>query len=112
PRRGLNPGPGLDPTLLGGRGPMTNPTHDEDQVRLRLELEEGEVLEIDGGTIRDRGAGGREVPVVLLRLPAFRAHALSHVLSIWTQLVDLVEEVRHISGTEASLARGLHEAAA
>jgi hypothetical protein len=90
---------------------MTNPTDDPAARRLRIELDEGEVLEIDGSTIYDRGAQ-RGVPVVVLRLPSFRAHALSHVLSIWTQLVDLVEEVRHISGTEDSLARGLHEAAA
>ena len=56
---------------------MTNPTGNEqnDRPRLRLTLDDGELLEVDGSTVDDSG-----VPAVVLRLAPWRAdvNALVH----------------------------------
>ena len=88
---------------------MMNPTHDDqnDRPRLRLELDSGELLEIDGASV----GGLAETPAVVLRLTPCRAHDLAHVLDTYTRLVEVMSRWNEVSGTEASLSRGLYDAA-
>jgi hypothetical protein len=86
---------------------MTNPTGNErnDRPRLRLTLDNGELLEVDGSTVDDSG-----VPAVVLRLTPWRAHDLAHVLETYTRLVDVLSRSSEVSGTEESLSRALFDA--
>ena len=90
---------------------MTNPTNDDqnDRPRLRLRLDSGEVLEVDGTTV-DSGLD-RPAPAVVLRLTPWRAHDLAHVLQTYTEIMEVVTRSSEVSGTEESLSRGLYDAA-
>lgn len=89
---------------------MTNPTDDQnDRPRWWLELDDGELLAVDGKTVSTfRQGDGRES--VLLRLPAWRAHDLSRVLHIYTRVMQLFDEASHVSGNEDALSSALHDA--
>jgi hypothetical protein len=69
-------------------------------------MDNGEVVDVDGSTLVDEDSG-RTVPAVILRLPAWRAHALAHVLPSWNPAVDLFEEVTNVSQDESDLAWAL-----
>ena len=86
---------------------MTNPTGNEqnDRPRLRLTLDDGELLEVDGSTVDDSG-----VPAVVLRLAPWRAHDLAHVLETYTRMVEVMSASSEVSGTEQSLSRALFDA--
>lgn len=86
---------------------MTNPTvsAQNDRPRLRLTLDNGELLEVDGSTVDDSG-----VPAVVLRLTPWRAHDLAHVLDTYTRLVEVMSQSSEVSGTEESLSRALFDA--
>lgn len=86
---------------------MTNPTGNErnNVPRLRLTLDNGELLEVDGSTVDDSG-----VPTVVLRLTPWRAHDLAHVLDTYTRLVEVMSRSSEVSGTEESLSRALLDA--
>jgi hypothetical protein len=84
---------------------MTNPTQDHDgQSRWWLELDDGELLAVDGVPATE----WRTIETgnsVLLRLPASRAYDLSRVLDIYTRTVRLFDEASHISGTRTGSPR-------
>ena len=88
---------------------MTEPTDDDLQEPpgLRLVLDDGEVLELHPGA--DPEVGGS---AVTLRLPLARANDLSRVLDSYTAMVELAAQASEVSGTEATLARALRDAAA
>lgn len=81
---------------------MTEPAAVDPLVPTRLALDSGETLEV--------GPGRSEI--VVLRLTASRAYELSKVLDAYTAMVDLAGRAGEVSSTEASLARGLADAAA
>ena len=90
---------------------MTNPTSHEqnDGPRWWLELDDGELLAVDGKTVGTfRQSNGRES--VLLRLPAWRAHDLSLVLGTYSRMMTLADQVRHVSVGEERLSSALHDA--
>ncbi len=68
-----------DPAEEGG-DPMTNPMQ-PDPDRLRVALDHGEVVELDGGTLV---LGGEESPSVVLRLAPWRARSVARVLEEWS----------------------------
>lgn len=84
---------------------MTNPTDPSNGPRLRLTLDDGELLEVDGSTVDDSG-----VPAIVLRLTPWRAHDLAHVLDTYTRLVEVMSRSSEVSGTETSLSRALFDA--
>jgi hypothetical protein len=65
---------------------MANST-DVPSERFRVELDGGEVVEADGGTVR--AASGELVPTLTLRMPAPRAHALAHLVDEWSRAFRL-----------------------
>ena len=89
---------------------MANSTERE-PGRFRLAMDSGEVVEVDGSTLLDDDSG-QPVPAVVLRMPAWRAHALGHVLASWNEAVDLFEAATTVSLDEFDLAWALHAASA
>ena len=71
PALGLDPNPAEE-----GGDPMTNPMQ-SDPDRLRLALDNGEEVELDGGTLV---LGDEESPSVLLRFTPWRARSVARVL--------------------------------
>jgi hypothetical protein len=59
---------------------MPNPTQ-FDPDRVRVVLDHGEVVELDGGTLV---LDGEESPSVLLRLMPWRARSVARVLQEWS----------------------------
>jgi hypothetical protein len=59
---------------------MTNPMQ-PDPDRLRVALDRGEVMELDGGTLVVDGA---ESPSAVLRLAPWRARSVARVLEEWS----------------------------
>jgi hypothetical protein len=89
---------------------MANSTERE-PGRFRLAMDNGDVVEVDGSTLADDDSG-QPVPAVILRMPAWRAHALGHVLASWNKAVDLFEAATAVSQDESDLAWALHAASA
>lgn len=87
---------------------MTDAIH-RDQNTFRLALEDGEVIEVDGSTLTDRDTG-RQVPAVVVRMPAWRAHSLSHVPEEWTFIADLFDSTGRAVLSESTLTWALHAA--
>jgi hypothetical protein len=87
---------------------MANSTEREPRP-FRLEMDNREVVEVDGSTVVDEDSG-REVPAVVLRLPPWRAHSLGHVLADWTMVSDLFDGARQASLDEGDLAWALYAA--
>jgi hypothetical protein len=75
----------------------------------QLALDDGEVVEVDGSTVTDRDTGN-DVPAVVLRMPAWRAHSLSHVLEEWTFIADLFDGTGRAVLSESALTWALHAA--
>jgi hypothetical protein len=84
--RGLvlrTPTPALiaNPCREGGY-PMPDPRQ-LDPDRIRVVLDHGEVVELDGGTLV---LDGEESPSVVLRLAPWRARSIARVLQEWTSV--------------------------
>jgi anti-sigma regulatory factor (Ser/Thr protein kinase) len=67
------------------------------------ELDDGQVVEIDGGTIRDQETGATR-PAVLLRMTPERAHVLAHVLGEWARTALIYATLSSSEPTERTLA--------
>src|SRR5918998_5683077 len=95
-----------NPVLEGG-DPMTNPMQ-SDPDRLRVALDNGEVLELDGGTLV---LGDEESPSVVLRLAPWRARSVARVLEEWSAVSRVFHRAPRPILTEVELSRTLDLAA-
>jgi hypothetical protein len=86
---------------------MSDPTQSEPAV-VRVALDHGETVELDGGTIR---LGREEAPSVLLRLLPWRARSLAHVLDEWSAVSRVFTRDARPSLDELELSRVLDAAA-
>jgi len=89
---------------------MANPT-DPSAGPFRAELDDGQIIEADGSTIRDP-ASGADVPSVVLRMTPARAHVLAHVLDDWCRAALVFATLRSSEVTERELAWTLEAGAA
>lgn len=81
---------------------------DEDGPAVRIHLETGDAVEVDGSGVWDPDARST-VPAVVLRLPGDRAHAVAHALTDWSRVCALVGEA--VDAYEQPLADALAKAA-
>jgi hypothetical protein len=86
---------------------MTNPMQ-FDPDRLRVALDNGEVVELDGGTLV---VGAEEVPSVVLRLAPWRARSVARVLEEWSAVCRVFHRAPRPILTELELSRTLDLAA-
>jgi hypothetical protein len=86
---------------------MTNPMQ-FDPDRLRLALDNGEVVELDGGTLV---VGAEEVRSVVLRLAPWRARSVARVLEEWSAVSRVFHRAPRPILTELELSRTLDLAA-
>jgi hypothetical protein len=73
---------------------MPDPTQ-FDPDRLRVVLDHGEVVELDGGTLV---LDGEESPSVLLRLAPWRARSVARVLAEWSSVSRILELAAAVLG--------------
>jgi hypothetical protein len=86
---------------------MPDPTQ-FDPDRLRVILDHGEVVELDGGTLV---LDGEESPSVLLRLTPWRARAVARVLAEWSSVSRIFHRPARSHLEELDLSRTLELAA-
>ncbi|MGH3778328.1 MAG: hypothetical protein ACRDRR_21735 [Pseudonocardiaceae bacterium] len=86
---------------------MADPTQ-FDPDRVRVALDHGEVVELDGGTLILDGA---ESPSVVLRLAPWRARSVARVLEEWSAVSRVFNRVTRPSLDELDLSRTLELAA-
>jgi hypothetical protein len=86
---------------------MTNPMQ-SDPDRLRVALDNGEVVELDGGTLV---VGAEEVRSVVLRLAPWRARSVARVLEEWSAVSRVFHRAPRPILTELELSRTLDLAA-
>ncbi|MGH3806901.1 MAG: hypothetical protein ACRDRU_09760 [Pseudonocardiaceae bacterium] len=86
---------------------MTNPMQ-SDPDRLRLALDNGEEVELDGSTLV---VGADEVPSVVLRLAPWRARSVARVLEEWSAVSRVFHRAPQPILTELELSRTLDLAA-
>ena len=86
---------------------MTNPMQ-FDPDRLRVALDHGEVVELDGGTLM---LSGEESPSVVLRLAPWRARSVARVLEEWSAVSRVFHRAPRPILTELELSRTLNLAA-
>ena len=98
----LIPNPGLE-----GEDPMAEATQYEPE-RLRLALDNGEEVELDGGTVV---LEGEESPSVVLRLAPWRARSVARVLEEWSAVSRVFHRAPRPILTELELSRTLDLAA-
>src|SRR5947209_16442646 len=79
-----------------------------DPQRLRLALDNGEEVELDGGTLM---LGEEESPSVLLRLAPWRAWSVARVLEEWSAVSRVFHRAPRPILTELELSRTLDLAA-
>jgi hypothetical protein len=79
-----------------------------DPDRLRVALDNGEVVELDGGTLV---VGAEEVPSVVLRLTPWRARSVARVLEEWSAVSRVFRRAPRPILTELELSRTLDLAA-
>ena len=79
-----------------------------DPERLRVALDNGEVVELDGGTLV---LGEEESPSVLLRLAPWRARSVARVLEEWSAVSRVFHRAPRPILTEVELSRTLDLAA-
>ena len=79
-----------------------------DRERLRLALDNGEVVELDGGTLV---VDGEESPSVMLRLAPWRARSVARVLEEWSAVSRVFHRTPRPILTELELSRTLDIAA-
>jgi hypothetical protein len=89
---------------------MANPT-DPPAGPFHAELDDGEIIEAGGSTIRDP-ASGADAPAVVLRMSPARAHVLAHVLDDWCRAALVFATLRSSEVTERALAWTLEAGAA
>jgi len=87
---------------------MSDPTQ-FDPDRLRVVLDRGEVVELDGGTLV---LDGEESPSVLLQLAPGRARSVARVLQEWSSVSRIFEHSTRPHLDELELSRTLEMAAA
>ena len=87
---------------------MRDPTQ-FDPGRVRVALDHGEVVEIDGGTLV---LGGEESPSVVLRLVPWRARSVTRVLQGWSSVSRIFYQSTRPHQDELELSRTLELAAA
>jgi hypothetical protein len=87
---------------------MSDPTQ-FDPDRLRVVLDHGEVMELDGGTLV---LDGEESPSVLLRLTPWRARSVAQVLREWSSVSRIFHHAARPPLDELELSRTLELAAA
>jgi hypothetical protein len=76
----------------------------------RITLDDGAVVESTGGTLSPAYSDAA-VPELVLRLPAFRAHRLAHLLDDWSRALGLAPPAGW-AATDRPLSRTLEAAAA
>lgn len=96
-----------DPVEEGG-DPMPDPMH-VDPERLRVVLDHGEVVELDGGTLL---LEGQESPSVVLRMAPWRARSVARVLAEWSSVSRIFHHPARPHLDELELSRTLELAAA
>ncbi|MGH3780858.1 MAG: hypothetical protein ACRDRO_09585 [Pseudonocardiaceae bacterium] len=79
-----------------------------DPDRLRVALDNGEVVELDGGTLV---LGGEESPSVVLRLAPWRARSVARVLEEWSAVSRVFHRAPRPILTELELSHTLDLAA-
>jgi hypothetical protein len=87
---------------------MRDPMH-LDPDRLRVVLDHGEVVELDGGTLV---LDGQQSPSVVLRLAPWRARSIARVLQEWTSVLRIFHHPTRPHLEELELSRTLELAAA
>jgi hypothetical protein len=87
---------------------MNDPTQ-SDPDRVRVALDHGEVVELDGGTLV---LDGEQSPSVVLRLAPWRARALSWVLEEWSAVWRVFNQPPRQQRDELDLSRVLELASA
>lgn len=80
-----------------------------DPDRVRVVLDHGEVVELDGGTLV---LDGREFPSVVLRLAPWRARSVARVLQEWSSVSRIFHHSTRPYMDELQLSRTLELAAA
>ena len=86
------------------------PDHTQfDPDRIRVVLDHGDVVELDGGTLI---LEGRESPSVVLRLAPWRARSVARVLQEWTSVLRIFHHPTRPHLDELDLSRTLELAAA
>jgi hypothetical protein len=93
---------------MEGGDPMPDPTQ-FDPDRLRVVLDHGETVELDGGTLV---LEGEESPSVLLRLTPWRARSVARVLQEWSSVSRIFYHPARPRLDELELSRTLELAAA
>jgi hypothetical protein len=96
-----------NPEMEGG-DPMPDPTQ-LDPERIRVALDHGEVVELDGGTLV---LDGEESPSVVLRLAPWRARSVARVLEEWSAVSRIFDRSTRPPLDELDLSRTLELAAA
>lgn len=79
-----------------------------DPDRPRVELDHGDVVELDGGTV---AVNGEQYPSVVLRLTPWRARSLARALEQWSAISRLFAQGRPVAD-ELALSRTLEMATA
>jgi hypothetical protein len=87
---------------------MPDPTQ-FDPDRLRVALDHGEVVELDGGTLV---LDGQQSPSVVLRLAPWRARSVARVLQEWSSVSRIFHQSSRPHLDELELSRTLELAAA
>jgi len=87
---------------------MPDPTQ-SDPHRIRVVLDHGEVVELDGGTLM---LDGEESPSVVLRLAPWRARSVARVLQEWSSVSRIFHHTVRPHLDELELSRTLELAAA
>jgi hypothetical protein len=87
---------------------MTDPTQ-FDPDTIRVALDHGEVVELDGGTLV---LDGEESPSVVLRLAPWRARSVARVLQEWSSVSRIFHQTSRPHLEELDLSRMLELAAA
>jgi hypothetical protein len=87
---------------------MPDPTQ-SDPERIRVALDHGEVVELDGGTLV---LDGEESPSVVLRLAPWRARSVARVLEEWSSTSRIFNRPARPHMDELGLSRTLELAAA
>jgi len=95
-----------NPVVEGGDLMANSMQSDPD--RLRLALDHGEVVELDGGTLV---LGSEESPSVLLRLAPWRARSMARVLEEWSAVSRVFHRPPRPVLSELELSRTLDLAA-
>jgi hypothetical protein len=93
----------------GGQEPAVRGECTADSDRIRVALDRGEVIELDGGTLV---LDDEQSPSVVLRLAPWRARSVARVLQEWSSVAQIFQHPTRPQATELDLSRTLELAAA